>query len=170
MTPLAAAKHSLVHLGRRWLYLDGEVTALDAQLIPLLAAYAPELLALPCVGPDTAGALLVAAGDNPGRLRSEGCFAKICDVSPLPASSGRTVRHRLNQGGNREANSALWRIVLVRLRSHQPTQDYMARRTAEGLSKKEIMRCLKRYVARQVFHALTRPDMTGLEPVTTLAL
>jgi transposase len=163
MTPLAAAKHALSHLGRRWLYMHGEVKALDAQLAPLVAAYAPQLLALPCVGPDTAGALLVAAGDNPGRLRSEGCFAKICGVSPLPASSGRPVRHRLNQGGNREANSALWRIVLVRLRSHQPTQDYMARRTTEGLSKREIMRCLKRYVARQVFNALPRPNDACLE-------
>ena len=114
MTPLSAAKHSLSHLGRRWLFLDSEVDALDAQLVPLLAAYARA-----CVGPDTAGALLVAAGDNPERLRSERCFAKICGVSPLPASSGRIVRHRLNQGGNREANSALWRIVLVRLHSHQ---------------------------------------------------
>jgi transposase len=162
MTPLSAAKHSLSHLGRRWLFLDSEVDALDA-LVPLLTAYAPRLLALPCVGPDTAGALLVAAGDNPERLRSERCFAKICGVSPLPASSGRIVRHRLNQGGNREANSALWRIVLVRLHSHQPTQDYMARRTAEGLSKREVMRCLKRYVARQVFNALPRPDAACLE-------
>ena len=99
----------------------------------------------------------------------DACFAKVCGVSPLPASSGRIVRHRLNQGGNREANSALWRIVLVRLRSHQPTQDYMARRTAEGLSKREIMRCLKRYVAREVFRVLPRSDVATTESSAVIA-
>ena len=162
MTPLDAAKSTLMQLAKRWLFHHEEVKALDAQIAPLIEACAPALLALPCVGPDTAGALLVAAGDNPERLRNDACFAKLCGVSPLPASSGRVVRHRLNQGGNREANSALWRIVLVRLRSHEPTQDYMARRTAEGLSKREIMRCLKRYVAREVFKVLPRSDVIGV--------
>jgi transposase len=94
------------------------------------------------VGPDSAAALLIAAGDNPGRLRSEAAFAALCGASPVEASSGKTVRHRLNRGGDRQANAALHRVVVVRLRWHQPTRDYVARRTAEGKSKKEILRCL----------------------------
>jgi transposase len=109
------------------------------------------------VGPEIAGALLVAAGDNPGRLHSEAAFSMLCGASPIPASSGKTVRHRLNRGGNRQANTALYRIVVVRLRWHQPTRAYLTRRTKEGLSKREIIRCLKRYVAREVFAALHAP-------------
>ncbi len=102
--------------------------------------------------------MLTAAGDNGERIRSEAAFAKLCGVCPVPASSGRTTgRHRLNRGGNRQANAALYRIVVVRLRWHQPTIDYAARRTSEGRTKKEIIRCLKRYVAREVFHLLRRP-------------
>ena len=116
----------------------------------------PALVALYGTGPDTAGALLLAAGDNPERLRSEAAFAKLCGVSPVEASSGMTTRHRLSRAGDRRANSALWRIVMVRLRQrHQPTVAYVARRTAEGKSKREIIRCLKRYVAREVYRALT---------------
>jgi hypothetical protein len=112
------------------------------------------LLCLYGVGTDVAGALLVAAGDNPERMRSESAFAHLCGVAPLPASSGKTTgRHRLNRGGDRQANNALWHTVMVRLSCHQPTRDYMARRTTEGLSKKEIIRCLKRYVAREVYRA-----------------
>jgi len=107
-----------------------------------------------CVGQDSAGALLVAAGDNPDRLRSEASFSMLCGSSPIKASSGKTTRHRLNRGGDRQANAALYRIVLVRLCYDQATQDYMARRTKEGKSKKEIIRCLKRYVAREVFAVL----------------
>jgi transposase len=105
---------------------------------------APRLVALFGVGSDSAGALLIAAGDNPGRLRSEAAFAMLCGASPVPASSGKTVRHRLNRGGDRQANAALYRIVVVRLRHHQPTKDYMARRLAQGKSTNEIIRCLKR--------------------------
>ena len=105
-------------------------------------------------GQDSAGALLVAAGDNPDRLHSEAAFSMLCGSSPIPASSGKTVRHRLNRGGNRQANAALYRIVLVRLRYHQPTKHYVVRRAAEGKSKQEIIRCLKRYVVREVFAAL----------------
>ncbi len=106
------------------------------------------------VGPDTAGALLVAAGDNPDRLRSEAAFSMLCGASPVEASSGKTVRHRLNRGGDRQANAALYRIVIVRMRYHAPTRAYVERRTAQGLSKPEINRCLKRYVARQVYGIL----------------
>ena len=109
------------------------------------------------MGPNTAATLLVAAGSNPDRLRSEAAFASLCGVNPIPASSGRTNRHRLNRGGDRQANAALYRIVLVRL-SHDPrTQAYMRRRTAEGMSKRDVIRCLKRYVAREVYSAIQKP-------------
>jgi transposase len=159
----AAAKRALVSIARRWTAANDEIRALDPELKKLVDAVAPELVALRGVGVDTAGALLVAAGDNPQRMRSEAAFAALCGTSPVDASSGKVVRRRLNQGGNREANSALWRIVLVRLSVDQPTKDYMARRTIEGRSKREIMRCLKRYVARQTFNAI-RAD---LEPTLT---
>jgi transposase len=111
-----------------------------------------------------AGALLTAAGDNPARMRNERAFARLCGAAPLEASSGRTRRHRLNRGGDRQANNALWRIVLVRMHHDQRTKTYVARRTAQGLSTKEIMRCLKRYVAREVYRAvvadLSRPTAT----------
>jgi transposase len=116
-------------------------------------------LALPGIGLDTAGQLLVTAGDNPGRLGSEAAFARLCGVAPLPASSGRTDRHRLNRGGDRQANHALWRITLVRMHCHEPTKAYVQRRTQQGLSKLDIMRCLKRYIAREVYHHLVnQPD------------
>ena len=103
---------------------------------------------MPGVRVETAGQLLVTAGDNPDRLRSEASFARLCGAAPIPVSSGRTDRHRLHRGGDRQANSARWRIVLVGMGCHQPTKDYVARRTAEGKTKTEIMRCLKRYIAR----------------------
>jgi transposase len=103
---------------------------------------------------DTAGQLLVTAGDNPQRLRSEAAFAHLCGVAPIPASSGRTDRHRLSRGGDRRAHSALWRIALVRMRCHAPTRAYVVRRTKQGLSKRDILRCLKRYLAREVYGLL----------------
>lgn len=138
--PAAATKAALRSLARRWQALQAEIDDLDAQLTPLVTAVAPELIALPGVGVDTAGQLLVTAGDNPGRLRSERSFARLCGVAPIPVSSGRTDRHSLHRGGDRNANSALWRIALVRMHRHQPTKDYVARRTAEGRTKKEILR------------------------------
>jgi len=116
---------------------------------------APCLLALRGVGIEVAGQLLTTAGDNPDRLRSEAAFAHLCGVAPVPASSGRTHRHRLNRGGDRAANNALYIVVLVRLRYDSRTRAYAARRTTEGLSKPEIIRCLKRYVAREIFTVLT---------------
>jgi transposase len=109
------------------------------------------------VGPEVAGALLAAAGDNPQRLRSEAAFSMPCGASPIPAPSGKTVRPRRNRGGNRQANTASYRIVVVRLRWRQPTRAYLTRRTKEGLSKREVIRCRKRYAARQVFAALGPP-------------
>ena len=118
------------------------------------------------MGPDTAATLLITAGSNPERLRSEAAFAALCGASPIPASSGKTNRHRLNRGGDRQANAALHRIVVVRLRCDYRTRKYMCRRTGEGLSKIEVMRCLKRYVAREVFSVLQNPA----EPSGNLAL
>jgi Transposase IS116/IS110/IS902 family len=128
-TPTAATKATLRTLARRWQQLQAELTQLDTQLQELVSAAAPTLVALPGVGVDTAGQLLVTAGDNPQRLRSEAAFAHLCGVSPIPASSGRSHRHRLNRGGDRQANHALWRITLVRMHCHPPTRAYVERRT-----------------------------------------
>ena len=152
--PGYATRVALRELGRRVQFLDAQLKRLDELIIPLVTARAPGLLSLHGVGPDTAALLLVAAGDHPERLRSESSWAHLCGVAPIPASSGKTSRHRLNRGGNREANSALWRIVITRLKSHPATLAYAERRSKEGLSKKEIIRCLKRYVAREVYHQL----------------
>ena len=163
-SPQAAAMFALGTLARRHQTLSGEIAALTTELERLTRTAAPKLVALFGVGQDSAGALLVAAGDNPQRLRSDACFSMLCGSSPLQASSGKTVRHRLNRGGDRQANAALYRIVLVRLRYHQATRDYMTRRLAEGKSKPEIIRCLKRYVAREVFAVLHKrhpTDATG---------
>ncbi len=142
---------SLRELGRRVAFLDGQLQRLDELIVPLVTARAPGLLALFGVGHDTAAKLLIAAGDHPERLRSEAAWAHLCATAPIPASSGKVTRHRLNPGGDRQANHALYRIVITRMSSHPPTRAYVARRTSEGLSKKEIIRCLKRYVAREVY-------------------
>lgn len=153
--PLNATKAALRRLARRHQILDQEIAELDAELAPLIQHSAPELLNLFGVGPDSAGQLLVSAGQNPERLHSEAAFAHLAGVAPLPASSGQTHRHRLNRGGDRQANHALYTIALVRMRHDPHTRAYVQRRTREGLSKKEIMRCLKRYAAREVYRALT---------------
>jgi len=152
--PVAATKFALRELARRYRSLDEEITRFDEQLSRLVAKRAPQLLALVGVGTDVAGALLVTAGDNPDRLHNEAAFAHLCGAAPIPASSGRIHRHRLNRGGDRSANQALWRIVMTRLKCDERTRAYAARRTAEGLSKREIIRCLKRYVAREVYEVL----------------
>jgi transposase len=149
-----ALRTSLKLLAGRVMELNREVAHLDELLIQLLQSTAPTLLAVRGVGPEAAGALLVAAGDNPERLRSEPSFASLCGASPLDASSGRQQRHRLNRGGDRQANCALFRVVLCRLAWDQRTKDYMARRLTEGKTKKEVIRCLKRYAAREVYGAL----------------
>ncbi|MCY3786301.1 MAG: IS110 family transposase [bacterium] len=155
--PAAAAKVALASLARRHQTLSAETAALDGELQALCAAANPALLAAPGVGPETAAALLTAAGDNPRRLRSEASFAALCGASPIAASSGRTTRHRLNRGGDRHANSALWRIAMVRLRCDPATQAYAARRRAEGKTTRETIRCLKRHIAREIHRLLTDP-------------
>jgi transposase len=150
----SVTRAALRELGRRARYLDDEIERLDQLMMPLVAAHARGLLAVFGVGPDTAAALLCAAGDHPERLRSESAFAQLCGVAPIPASSGKVTRHRLNRAGDRQANNALWRIVITRMSSDPRTRAYVTRRTNEGKTKPEIVRCLKRYVAREIFRQL----------------
>jgi transposase len=161
----AGAKAAMASLARRIKALDDEIAALTQALEPLVAEACPALVALYGVGTDSAGALLVSAGDNSGRLSSERAAAKLWGVAPMEASSGMVTRHRLNRGGDRQANAALYRIVFVRMRHHQATRDYVERRIKEGKSKREIMRCLKRYVVREVFAALTATEERSPELV-----
>ena len=157
-TPATAVQLALRSLARRHQQLSAEITDLDELLEPLVAAINPGLLAANGVGADIAGQLLVSAGENHDRIASDAAFAMLCGAAPIPASSGRTTRHRLNRGGDRQANAALYRVVLCRLRWDPRTRDYMQRRTKEGLSKKEIIRCLKRYVARELYQLITTKD------------
>lgn len=146
-------------LAERWQYLSEELKQLDVALEQLVKAAAPHLgVVAPTtlvekfgVGPYTAATLLVAAGDNPERLHNEAAFAALCGVSPLQASSGKVTRHRLNRSGDRQANNALWTIAMVRMRNEQRSKTYVERRTCEGRSQKEIQRCLKRYIARELY-------------------
>lgn len=149
-----ATKFALRSVARRYQALSREIAELDAQLDRLVAEAAPELITLPAIGTDHAATLLLTVGDNPERLGSEASFASLCGVSPVEASSGKVVRHRLNRGGNRDANRALHLICVVRMRIDERTRRYVARRTAEGKSRREIMRCLKRYIAREVYRVL----------------
>lgn len=146
-----STRFALRELGRRSQFLGAQLDRLDELIVPLVAAHAPALLAVHGVGPDTAAILLIAAGDHPERLRSEAAWAHLCAAAPISASSGKVTRHRLNPGGDRQANHALWRIVITRMSSHPPTRAYVERRTGEGKTKTEIIRCLKRYVAREVY-------------------
>lgn len=163
----AMTRLALRELARRISDLDAQIVRLEARLLPLAAQASPALMGLKGVGPHVAAQLLAATGDNPDRLASEAAFAKLCGVCPLPASSGKTAgRHRLNRGGDRRANRALHTIVLVRMRHDAATRAYVTRRIAEGKTTKEIMRCLKRFVAREVFHAIVHPPVdlpTGAE-------
>jgi transposase len=163
--PLTATRTALRRLARRIRDLDTEIARADRDLDALVAATAPTTVALHCVGTHTAARLLITAGDNPDRLRDDAAFARLTGSAPIPASSGRTDRHRLHRGGDRQANKALHQIVIVRMRHCERTRTYVTRRTAQGLTKKEIIRCLKRYVAREIHTALTT-DLTP-QPTTT---
>jgi transposase len=151
----SATKLAMRTVARRHRWLSEEIVELDEQIGRLVSEAVPALVALRGVGTDTAASLLVAVGDNPERLQSEASFARMCGVAPVPASSGKTVRHRLNRGGNRDANRALHVLALGRMSWDERTREYVARRTTEGKSKREILRCLKRYVAREVYRILT---------------
>lgn len=151
-----AYRIGLKSLARRYLELHDEIADLDAMIAPIVDDLAPDLIARDCIGYTCAAQLLLTAGDNPERLKSEASFAALCGVSPVPASSGKSVRHRLNRGGDRAANSALHIIAICRLRTDPRTQDYVARRIAAGHSKLDAIRALKRYIAREVFSIITR--------------
>ncbi len=159
--PLQAAKLALRSLARRIRNLDNEIQELDRQLEQLVSTAAPRTLSLLGIGTHNAGQLLVSAGQNIERLHSEAAFAKLCAAAPIPASSGRTTRYRLDPAGDRQANRALHMIAVCRLRYCPRTRAYAARRTTEGLSKREIIRCLKRYIARQTYHTL-RADLNAI--------
>lgn len=166
--PTEATRTAMRSLARRYQALTVEIDQLRAQLDDLTLAANPALRAAKGVGADVASILLIAVGDNPERIRSDAAFAAMCGASPIEASSGRTVRHRLNQGGNRQANHALWRIAMVRLATDADTKAYAERRRAEGKTTREIIRCLKRYIAREMFGLLTKqrhvPDTSDLRP------
>ena len=168
--PDVAMRHTLASLGRRWLELHDEIKTHSSHLKTLTRAAAPRMLDAFGIGFDITSQMLITAGDNADRVRNEAAFAKLCGVCPIPAGSGKTNgRHRLNRGGNRQANAALYRAVIVRMRWHAPTIAYVERRTTEGLSKKDIIRCLKRYLAREIYQLLPNtsaaaPPATQLQP------
>ena len=161
-------RSALKRLAIRYQQLNDEITTYDTDLARLVDAVNPALVQARGIATITAAQLLITAGDNPERLRSEAAFAMLCGAAPLPASSGKTNRHRLNRGGDRAANSALHKIAIVRMATDPDTRDYVTRRTADGKTKKDILRCLKRAIAREVFHLITNPqpaaDSSDLRP------
>lgn len=159
--PSAATKLAMRSLARRYVALTAEIARLDVHLRRLVTRVAPQLVARPGIGIQGAAQFLVTAGGNPARLRSDAAFGMLTGASPVPASSGKTVRHRLNRGGDRQANRALHLVVLTRMAHDPRTRAYVARRTAEGKTTSEITRCLKRYVAREVYGLLLQsPGLT----------
>ena len=166
--PAQATKTALRRLARRHQHLSQEISEADHDITQLVGEAAPDLLTLRGVGPEVAGQLLTSADDNPDRITSEAKFAHLCGAAPVPASSGRTHRHRLNRGGDRHANNALYIVVLNRLRYDPRTRAYAERRTQEGLSKPEIIRCLKRYVAREIHHVLVPNSAAQNRPARPL--
>ena len=169
--PARAVRVALRRLARRHQALTAEIREADRELRPLVNAAAPGMTDRLGINVEVAGQLLTTVGDNPQRLRSESSFAHLCGVAPIPASTGKTRRHRLNRGGDRRANNAVYTVVLTRLRLDPRTRAYVTRRTAEGLSKREIIRCLQRYVAREIYQLLVAlpasssswppPEVTG---------
>ncbi|MBW1639730.1 IS110 family transposase [Microbacterium resistens] len=161
-TPEDANRHALRSIAKRWIALNDEINELEAQIEQLVLRRAPHLLDEFGIGVDTAAEILIVAGDNPERIKSEAAFAKLAGISPIPTGSGMTSgKHRINHGGHRQHNAAIYRTVIVRMRFHEPTIAYVARRTAEGKSKRDIIRCLKRYVIREVYHLIKTDPRTG---------
>jgi transposase len=161
--PVQATKAALRAIAHRIQHLDDEIAIADHMIGPTIADIAPTTLALPGVGPQVASQLVITAGDNPERLRSDAALAHLCGAAPIPASSGRTNRHRLNRGGDRHANNAPHTIVLTRMRHHEPTRRYVQRRTTDGLTTKDIIRCLKRFVVREIYATLIQ-DLNAPHP------
>ena len=166
-SPAEGAKAAMASVGRRHQDLAAEIARLDTALEELLTRAAPkQLLAKRGVAAQVAAALLATAGDNPGRVGKEASFAALCGASPVDASSGKQLRHRLNRGGDRQANSALWTIAMTRLACDPRTKAYAARRTTEGKTRKETIRCLKRYIAREIYKALCRSQRPSTQAVS----
>ena len=165
--PIDAACYTLRTLAQRYRSLDVEARLHNRVLTTLTKRAAPSLTSLFGIAEDSAAELLLVVGDNPERIRSEASLAKLCGACPLPASSGKTSRHRLNRGGHRQANAALHRILVVRMRFHKPTMDYTKRRTSEGKTKKEILRCLKRLLIREIYQILVAPYKTNTSCAAT---
>jgi transposase len=161
-TPDDSIRHTLRSIAKRWLALDEEIKELVAMIGQLVVKRAPQLLDEFGIGVDTAAEILIVAGDNPERIHSEAAFAKLAGISPVPTGSGMTSgKHRINHGGHRQLNAAIYRTVIVRMQHHEPTKAYVARRTTEGKSKRDIIRCLKRYVIREVYHLIKINPRTG---------
>lgn len=159
LLPSTVERMLMSELATRIHHLSEQLSRLETAMTRTVTACAPELLARPGVGYDSAAALLIAVGDNPERMKNEASFAALCGVSPVEFSSGKTTKRRLNRGGNRQANAALYRIVLTRIRWDETTQNYLQNRTEKGKSKRDVIRCLKRYLAREIFTILkTLPD------------
>jgi transposase len=163
----ATVVYTLRLLARRIQHLTGETNDLTGRIRAVLADHAPQLLERRGVGPDSAATLLITAGDNPERLANEASFAALCGATPIQASSGKTRRHRLNRGGDRQANAALYHIALTRLRCDQPTGDYIDRRAAQGKTRREALRCLKRYIAREIYNLIRPPGPAAAAPTDT---
>lgn len=153
-SPIASAKAAMRALARRWLLLHEEIERHDRELERMVQDKAPKLMQSHGISTMTVAEMLILVGDNPERIKSESALAKMCGVCPIPASSGKTNRMRLNRGGNRQANAAIYRVAIVRMRDDQQTKAYAARRTAEGKTKREIVRCIKRYIVREIYRAL----------------
>ena len=156
-SPIASAKTAMRAIARRWLALHEEIQSHDQELDRLVREKAPELMKSHGISTMTVAEMLILVGDNPERIHSEAALAKLCGVCPIPASSGRTNRMRLNRGGNRQANAALYRVAIVRMRDDERTKAYAARRTSEGKTRREIVRCIKRYIVREIYRALCPP-------------
>lgn len=161
-SPDDSIRYTLRSIARRWISLDDEAHELSDLIAELVNARAPHLVEEFGIGVDTAAEILIVAGDNPERIKSEAAFAKLAGISPVPTGSGMTSgKHRINHGGHRQLNAAIYRTVIVRMRFHEPTLAYVARRTTEGKSKRDIIRCLKRYVIREVYHLIKTNPHTG---------
>ena len=156
-SPTASAKAAMRAIARRWLVLHEEIHTHDQELKLLVGEKAPDLMNAHGIGLMTAAQMLILVGDNPERIKSEAALAKLCGVCPIPASSGKTNRMRLNRGGNRQANAAIYLVAITQMRDHEATQNYVLKRTAQGKSKREITRCLKRYIVREIYRELCMP-------------
>ena len=159
-SPTTSAKASMRAIARRWLALHEEIQTHEQELERMVREKAPERMQSHGISTLTVAEMLILVGDNPQRIKSEAALAKLCGVCPIPASSGKTNRMRLNRGGNRQANAALYRVAIVRMRDHETTKAYAARRTAEGKTRREIVRCVKRYIVREIYRHICLPDAT----------